>query len=147
MFRRNDGVTIDCSKDKGRTKQSFKKECDINHIMSRYRKTGLISPLLLNQRQAIFADVAEIGDFQECQSRVLAAKEAFLTLPSSIRARFGNDPAQLLDFCSDPKNRAEAIELGIIPKPEKPLETTEKPPEAKKEVPPTVPPPSVEGGR
>jgi len=123
MFRRNDGVTIDCSKDQGRTKQSFKKECDINHIMARYKKTGFVSPLLLNQRQAIFADVSEVGDFQECQQRIAAARDAFLTLPSAMRSRFGNDPAQLLDFCKKPENRDEAIELGIIPKP-----TPETPP-------------------
>jgi hypothetical protein len=38
-------------------------------------------------------------------------------LPGNVRARFHNDPQELLEFCSDEKNRAEAEKLGIaIPK-------------------------------
>ncbi len=110
---------IDCSKDKIRTKQSFKKETDINTIMGKYIKAGVIAPEALVQRQAVFADVSEIGDFQECQQRILSAQSAFMTLDPQLRARFNNQPAQLLDFCKDPENREEAVNLGIIPKPEK----------------------------
>ncbi len=142
---------IDCSKDKIRTKQSFKKETDINTIMARYVKTGSIAPEALAQRQAVFADVSEIGDFQECQERIASAQSAFMTLTPEIRARFENDPAQLLDFVADGENREEAIELGIIPKPEqvapkvKP-EATEKAETPPPKRAPTPPPPSAEGG-
>ncbi len=142
---------IDCSNDKIRTKQSFKKETDINTIMARYVKTGAIAPEALAQRQAVFADVSEIGDFQECQQRIASAHSAFMTLEPELRARFENDPAQLLDFVADPENREEAIELGIIEKP------AEKAPDVKPGKPqraeppspkgtPTPPPPSAEGG-
>ncbi len=135
---------VDCSGDKIRTKQSFKKECDINNIMSRFVKTGNISPEALSKRQATFADVSEIGDFQECQNQIQDAHKAFMTLPPDLRARFENEPAQLLDFMKDENNREEAIELGIITKA---TETTPEPtPEPKANGTPTPPPPSAEGG-
>ncbi len=123
-------VVVDCSNDKIRTKQSFRDECNLNNIMRKYNKTGVISPDILNQRQAVFADVSEIGDFQHCKQTVIDADAAFLTLPAALRARFKNDPGQLLDFCADPGNREEAIELGIITKVEEetPPEPTPTPP-------------------
>ena len=42
----------------------------------------------------------------------------FDNLPSDVRNRFNNNPAQLLDFVADPENKEEAIELGLLPKPE-----------------------------
>ena len=38
--------------DSGGAKQSFKDECDINNIISRYAKTGLLTPV--NVRPASF---------------------------------------------------------------------------------------------
>jgi len=120
---------LSCAGDKIRTKQSFKRECDLNQIMKKYMKTGVITPEILNKRQAIFADVSEVGDYQACHETVQASQDAFMTLPSKIRTRFENDPGQLLDFCADPGNRKEAIELGIITKVEEatPAEPTPKP--------------------
>jgi len=101
----------------GRTKQSFKKECDINRIMAKYLKTGEISPKAISQRTAVFADVSNVGDYQAGMEQIKEADEAFNGLPAKIRARFNNNPGELLDFCADPDNKPEAIDLGIIPKP------------------------------
>jgi len=128
---------VDCSGDKIRTKQSFKKECDINHIMNRFRKTGILTPDILTRRTAQFADVSEVGDFQHCQEKIVNAQRAFDELPALIRSRFDNEPGKLLDFCANPENRAEAIDLGIIPKPE-PAPEPETPPET----PPAAPEPT-----
>lgn len=102
----------------GRTKQSFKKECDINQIMKKYLKTGELSPTAIRKRQAVFSDVSETGTFQEGMEHIEAANSAFYTLPAAMRTRFNNNPGELLDFCADPENKDEAIELGIIPTPE-----------------------------
>ncbi len=125
-------VIVDCSGDKIRTKQSFKTETDINHILAKYRKTGIITADALNARQASFLNVSEIGDFQECQQVIAKAESAFMTLPALVRSRFQNDPAELLDFVKNPENRDEAILLGIIAKtaePEPPPEPAPAPPE------------------
>ncbi len=122
-------VVVDCSKDKVLTKQSFKKETDINTIMAKFVKTGIITPDALAKRQGTFADVSEIGDFHECLMQIDAAKAAFMTLGPQLRSRFHNEPAELLDFCKNPENKEEAIELGIISKPEPTATPPETPPE------------------
>ncbi|AXH75649.1 MAG: internal scaffolding protein [Microviridae sp.] len=95
----------------GRTKQSFKDECDINRIMARYATTGSLD--FINQREARYLDV-DGADYQAAMDLVAGARSMFESLPSNVRARFDNDPAQLLDFLEKPYNRQEAIDLGLV---------------------------------
>jgi len=97
-----------------KTKQSFKDECDINRIMARYAATGTLD--FVNRREAQFLDVSDI-DFQNAMQIVTQSREAFMTLPSAVRDRFANDPAQILAFLADESNREEAIKLGLVTKP------------------------------
>lgn len=94
----------------GRTKQSFKDECDINRIMARYHATGVLD--FVEKREAQFADVTDV-DFLSAMQLVSDAQSAFADLPSSIRDRFENDPSRLLAFVNDSNNLQEAIELGL----------------------------------
>lgn len=96
----------------GRTKQSFKNECDINTIMRRYQSTGVL-PNMLNQGNAQYLDVTGL-DYQEMMQTVSGANSLFQELPSSIRSRFKNDPAAFLDFTNDPNNRLELAEMGLL---------------------------------
>lgn len=113
----------------GRTKQSFKDECDINRIMARFAKTGLIEHL--SQRAPTFGDIQDI-DFQGCMDIVAFAREQFAALPSELRDRFANDPGRLLDFLQNPENKAEAEKLGLlkasVPSPQAPGSTIAPPP-------------------
>ncbi len=112
-------VTLDCSGDKGRTKQSFEEETNINSIMRKFHQTGeLVDPAKIASRQAFFGDVSTIGDFQQMKNKVIDAELAFGDLPSDIRTRFGNKPGELVEFLEDPQNKEEAIELGIVNAPE-----------------------------
>lgn len=95
----------------GRTKQSFREECDINTIMRRYQSTGVIDPRMF--REGVFAD-ATGQDYQEAMLFIADAKAQFLDLPAEIRSRFENNPSKLLDFVHDPKNRDEAVQLGFL---------------------------------
>lgn len=95
----------------GRTKQSFKDECDINIIMSRYMKTGQLEHL--SQRAPSYGDIQDI-DFQEAMDIVAYGREAFAALPSELRDRFANDPARFLAFVQDPSNQPEAKKLGLL---------------------------------
>lgn len=94
------------------TQQSFKDECDINVLMSRYMKTGIL-PENINQAAGQFLD-CDVQDFQYAMQLVAGAQSLFNNLPSSIRNRFDNDPARLLAFVSDDNNRAEAHKLGLL---------------------------------
>lgn len=98
--------------EKSMTQQSFKDECDINIIMSRYLKTGVL-PENINQLAAQYLDCSEL-DFLEAQNIVAGAKSLFTELPSSVRNQFENDPAQLLAFLNDPNNAQAAAELGLL---------------------------------
>lgn len=93
-------------------KQSFKDECDINVIMGRYIRTGVL-PETVQRLEAQFADVSEV-DFQSAMELVAGAQSMFNELPSNIRNRFQNDPAQFLAFTSDEKNRPELAEMGLL---------------------------------
>lgn len=110
-------VVVDTSGDRVRTKQSFAGEADINQIMARFHKTGmLVDPSVVDNRVAIFGDFTEVGDFHSALGKVIRGRKAFDGLSSKLRTRFNNDPGELLDFMSLEANRLEAQELGIIPK-------------------------------
>lgn len=98
-------------------KQSFKEEADINNIVNQYLKTGVLPE---GQRQPLFGDFSTGNDFQEAMLAIQEAQEDFAALPSAIRERFKNNPAEILAFMSDPENEAEARELGLIPQKEQP---------------------------
>lgn len=97
------------------TEQSFKDACDINRIMSKWR--GPLPPVCMAARET-FRDVSNVEDFQSIQNAVLDATEAFKTLSANMRARFGHDVVNLIDFVRNPANMEEAIKLGLIDKDE-----------------------------
>lgn len=108
--------------------QAFKDDCNPNQVFRRYQETGTIDPQLLNQRQQpMFGDVSKLPDLRGMMEIVLDAELQFMSLPSDLRERFHNDPRVLYGFVADDKNRAEAIELGLIPRPDPPPTPTAAP--------------------
>lgn len=91
-------------------KQNFKQECDINFILDQYQRTGAIYHF--NTRQPEYG-YAEAVDFREALEIVKQGQSVFEALPSSLRARFQNDPAQFLEFVQDPANSDEMAQLGL----------------------------------
>lgn len=94
-----------------RTQQQFKSECDINTILERFNVTG---QLPITGLQPQFGDFSGITDYHSALNAVIAAQEAFDALPAKVRARFANDPAAFVDFCSDEANLEEMRELGLL---------------------------------
>lgn len=99
---------------KSMTQQQFKKDTDINEIVRRFGLTGQL-PDGIGAPQS--GDFTGITDFAEAMRQVRAGEEAFAKLPAATRARFGNDPGQMLAFLHDENNRDEALKLGMIKKP------------------------------
>jgi phage internal scaffolding protein len=93
--------------------QHFKEECDINTILQKFNITGLLPEQTLSPR---YGDFTGIGDYHTALNRVMAAQDEFEALPAQIRARFGNDPAQLIEFLQNSENRPEAEKLGLVEK-------------------------------
>lgn len=105
-----------CPRDESKTQQHFKEECDINTIVERFHITGELPE---NVRMPTYADFTDVFDFHTAMNAIAKANESFDQMPANIRARFQNDPAQFVDFCSKEENREEAIKLGLVPpKPE-----------------------------
>jgi phage internal scaffolding protein len=102
------------------THQSMAPECDINTIMKKYEKTGILEHR--NNFEGQYADFTNTpSDYHESMNAVIAADEMFQTLPSGVRRRFHNDPGYFLDFVGNPANQDEIIKLGLatrVPEPD-----------------------------
>ncbi len=98
------------------TQQQFKDECDINQIMDRYLRTGVLSDPLDNRGTPKYGDYADLGNYMDHMNKVVEANEMFEALPASIRKRFNNNPGDLIDFVMNENNRVEAEMLGLIEK-------------------------------
>ena len=99
------------------TQQQFKDECDITHIMVRYRETGFLTdPLKPGTVKPQFGDFSTAADFMEAQNIIVRARENFEALPSHVREEFGNDPARMLSFLEKESNYERAVELGLVEK-------------------------------
>lgn len=97
-----------------KTKQAFKDECDINNILRKFQKTGLLEHAREHKGQ--YGDFAEV-DFHQAMNTVRAAEAMFLSVPANIRKKFNNDPGEFLQFVNNEKNREEMYELGLAIRP------------------------------
>lgn len=95
------------------TKQEFSEEVDINFIVKQF---GLTGQLPSNVAVPIEGDFVDALDYQSALNAVIAADRAFSSLDANVRARFNNDPARFMDFCSDGSNYDEAVKLGLAVK-------------------------------
>jgi len=85
-----------------RTKQAFKNSTDINKIMEKYQKTGILNHI--NTQRAQY-DFATSLDFKSAVDLINEAEEMFNALPSYARERFENKPEHFLDWVQDPANQ------------------------------------------
>ena len=92
------------------TQQQFKEDSDINTIVDRFMKSGVL-PNPVNMPQ--YVDYEGIFDFQSAMNVVRQADESFMRLDAKIRARFNNSPQEFLEFFGNPDNVDEAIRLGL----------------------------------
>lgn len=113
-------VQISFDPELGRTRQEFEAECNINNIMRKYQKTGVLDHLI--KYAPTYGDYDAI-DFQTAMDTIKAGEEMFAELPSSVRKHFDNDPAAFMDFVQDPDNLDILREMGLAkPAPESPNE-------------------------
>lgn len=91
--------------------QHFKDETDINNILRQFNITGLLPESPLSPR---YGDFTGISDYQSALNAVIAAESEFEGLPAQIRARFNNNPEELINFLENASNKEEALALGLI---------------------------------
>lgn len=98
-------------RDKSRTSQEFREEVDINTIVGRFLKTGVMPenlPLIFD------GDFTQVADFRGAQDLIVQARESFQALPAGIRAKFDHDAGAFVAWASDRKNYDEALALGLV---------------------------------
>lgn len=111
-----DAASVDTGlvcQDKSLTKQSEMEACDINVIMRKFGHGDLPNKYVSPQ----FGDFSQVNDYHTALNAVAVAHEEFDALPAAIRAKFQNDPYELLTYLNDSGNRDEAVKLGLIPPP------------------------------
>lgn len=115
-----------------KTHQSMAPECDINRIMLKWQKTGVLEHA--NRFEGQYGDYTDVpADYHEAMNQIVATNEMFLSLPAQLRKRFHNDPGEFLEFVEDENNRDEMKKLGLL-RPEQPDLVLEDP-EPKKAAP------------
>lgn len=109
------------------TQQSDAKDTDINVIMQRYKVTGQIP---LPRIAPNYGDFSEVTDYREALERVQYANEVFNSLPAKLRAQFSNNPAEFVDFATNPENIDEMRKMGLAPPKREDIITTPATPPA-----------------
>lgn len=107
-----------------RTKSEFAEECNINNIVGRAMKTGVLPS---GERKPLFDDFSEVKDYTETQRIIASAEQNFMMLDAETRNKFNNNVADLLDFIDNPDNAEEAANMGLIEAPIKDTPVSESP--------------------
>lgn len=89
------------------TEQHHKAACDINNIMARYTKTGVLDHV--RRFEPVYSDLMP-DEYHESMNKVAEAKSMFEELPSAVRRHFGDDVSQFLEFCADTPNAAGELQ-------------------------------------
>jgi len=118
-MKRPHSITFDPAE--SMTKQSFKDECDINKIMAKFQRTGVLEHYAKHAPQ--YMDIPPL-DHAEALILISEAASMFEELPSSIRKKFENNPQKFLEFVDNPDNIEQLREMGLA----KPAKATERPP-------------------
>lgn len=108
-----DPVTGELQELPSMTKQEFQYECDVNNVIKAFKPHQMLAALQQNLNAGNYADLPEAYDFQEALHLIKDAEKQFMTVPSKVRDRFGQDPVQFLAFLQDPRNLDEARSLGL----------------------------------
>lgn len=113
----SDETGLKCS-DPSRTRQDQKDEADINTIVRNFGVTGAVPQSI---RVPLQGDFTEAGDYRSALHALMDAQASFMAMPAEVRKRFANDPAEFVDFCSNPDNLDEMRKLGLaVPPPPDP---------------------------
>lgn len=127
----HDPVDLRCADD-GMTRQEFAAECDINVLMARYERTGVLNHFSSKEPQ--YLDLTAMpDDLMAAMSMMDAAAASFMRLPATVRREFDNDPMKFVAYAEVPENLPKLREWGLAP-PE-PVIQAESPPS---EVPPSA---------
>jgi len=106
----NNETGLQCN-DPSLAQQHQKDETDINLIVRRFTQTG---ELPQHNMPPLAEDFQGVESMQEAMQLIVDAKDAFMEQPAEVRAKFNNDAALFVEFCSNEKNTPQMEELGLL---------------------------------
>jgi phage internal scaffolding protein len=106
-------VKQEIGEEESMVQQHLAEETDINVIMKRYQRTGELRHV--TPMAGEYGDFSDVPDYKSAMERIMAADALFMELPAAVRDRFGNDPAQFIEFATDKSNLDELRKLGLAP--------------------------------
>lgn len=95
-----------------KAKQEFKKECDINTIVARYKRAGIKEKDIVGVAGQ-FINCANIPNLQEAFNITLEAQKAFDKLPVRFRKDMDYDPIKAIEFMTKEENIEKLVEYGL----------------------------------
>lgn len=111
LVRDNRSIRFD--RETRRTKSEFKDDTDINQIVAKYRRTGIL-PVSAHASAARYGDFSQIPDYAEMLLRVHAAEDLFNALPSIIRKKFDNNPQEFIKAVQSGSENELVERLGLV---------------------------------
>lgn len=108
------------------TQQHHIKNTNVNAIMRRFERTGVLP---VRTAQPLQGPIPDVESFHEAMNIVIQGRQAFDQLPSQIREEFGNSPEAFLHAFGDETQHDRLRELKLMaPKPVDPPPPEEPPP-------------------
>lgn len=92
----------------GRTKQSQKKECDINLLLERNARSGALSHL--DKYQPMYGDYSDY-DFEHHINMITGGQTIFEHLPAEVKREFHQSAQKFFEYVTDPENQERLPEL------------------------------------
>jgi len=103
------------SADDGMTQQHFKDQVDINNILAKYRRTGVVEHV--KKARELYGDFTELGEYARDLDKVAKAQQTFEMMPAEIRNQFKNSIQGFFEFIGDEKNKDQCVKWGIFDAP------------------------------
>ncbi|AXQ65754.1 MAG: internal scaffolding protein [Microviridae sp.] len=92
------------------TEQNHAEMCDVHSIVKRFERTQMFDHV---SSYGAYGDYISGLDFHSAMNQIAEAESMFETIPSKLRAEFGNDPARFLSWIQDENNRDEIEGKGF----------------------------------
>lgn len=106
VYSRSGGVS--------KVKQSESEGTDINVIMRKWQKQGIVPTGSAKTPQ--YGDFSDMTTYHLGLTQMIEAQADFEALPSAVRKHCDNDPGKFLDLVFDPERQVELVDLGLLPK-------------------------------
>lgn len=93
------------------TQQHHAKNTNINAILRRFERTGVLP---MRTAQPLQGPVPDVESFHDAMNTVIKGRQAFDQLPSKIREEFGNSPEAFLHAFGDETQHERLRELKLM---------------------------------